>query len=188
VVTCPLPIAAEICHDRAELLQPLNAALRYTQAITVAIGTTRPPDTPAFLVQMPATEDPDIALMFIDHNKAPDRAPAGHGLIGCCWETDAATRMLGAPDEEIVEHTLASVLRVFPELEGAVDYTHVTRWPHALPYTAIGAYRRIGDFNAGLDPDSRIQFAADYMSAAGQNTAVEFGTRAATALQRLVSV
>ncbi|MEA2169582.1 MAG: protoporphyrinogen/coproporphyrinogen oxidase, partial [Solirubrobacteraceae bacterium] len=179
VVACPLPAAAAMCPDHAALLGPLAARLDYTQAITVAIGTTRPPDCPAFLVQFPSREDPDIALLFLDHNKAPDRAPAGHGLLGACWETDAAARMLDASDEQIVTHTLQTVFAVWPELHGTVDFTDVTRWPAALPFTGIGAYQEIGRFNAALDRTDSVQFAADYMSAAGQNTAVKFGGRAA---------
>jgi oxygen-dependent protoporphyrinogen oxidase len=136
-------------------------------------------------VQLPACEDHDVALMFLDHNKCADRAPAGHGLIGCCWEASASARMIDEPDEAIVERTLASVLRVFPELEGTVELAEVTRWRRALPHTRVGGYRAIGEFNSALDPASPIQFAADYMSAAGQNTAVEFGTRAADNVQSL---
>jgi oxygen-dependent protoporphyrinogen oxidase len=179
VVSAPLPVATEICPDHRAVLGPLNDGLTYTQCITVAIGTAVRPRTPAMLVQLPSNEDSDIALMFLDHNKAPDRAPNGHGLIGCCWETGAATKWMAESDEDIVAYTLASVRRVFPEIGDRVDFSHVTRWPRALPLTNIGAYRLIGNFNAALDPTSRIQFAADYMSAAGQNTAVEFGNRAA---------
>jgi oxygen-dependent protoporphyrinogen oxidase len=186
VITAPLPIAAGICPDRAAVLGPLNDAMTYTSCITVAIGTTVLPRTPAMLIQLPSCEDPDIALMFVEHNKAPDRAPEGHGLIGCDWETGAAEKWLAASDEEIVEHTLASVRRVFPEIGDRVDFTDVTRWPRALPMTGVGAYRRIGEFNAALDPGDRIQFAGDYMSAAGQHTAIEFGTRAAANLSARV--
>jgi len=179
VVTCVLPEATTICADDRALLGPLNDSLGYTQCVSVAVGTTRRPDCPAFLVMFPSVEDPDIALMFLDHNKAPDRAPAGHGLLTCLWETGASERMIDAPDEALVEHTLATVFGVFPELRGTVAFTHVTRWRRALPFTRIGAYRDIGRFNAALDPTSPVQYAADFMSAAGQNTAVEFGNRAA---------
>jgi oxygen-dependent protoporphyrinogen oxidase len=117
--------------------------------------------------------------MFLDHNKAPDRAPAGHGLLSCLWETGASERMIDASDERVVEHTLATVFEVFPELRDTVEFTHVTRWRRALPFTRIGAYQEIGRLNAQLDPASPVQYAADFMSAAGQNTAVEFGNRAA---------
>jgi oxygen-dependent protoporphyrinogen oxidase len=181
VVTAPLPVAASICPDYADLLAPLSESLGYTQCLKVAIGTTAQPRTPAFLVQFPSTEDADVALLFLDHNKCPDRAPAGHGLIDACWESDASARMMDASDEEIVARTLHTVLRLYPELEGTIDFTHVTRWRHALPHTAVGAYRRIGELNAALDPSAPIRFAGDYMSAAGQNTAVALGNRAAAA-------
>jgi len=179
VVTCVLPEAASICTDDRDVLEPLNDSLRYTQCVSVAVGTTRPPDCPAFLLMFPSVEQPDIALMFLDHNKAPDRAPTGHGLLTCLWETGASERMIDAPDDALVELTLTTVFEVFPELRGTVAFTHVTRWRRALPFTRIGAYRDIGRLNAALDPASPVQYAADFMSAAGQNTAVEFGNRAA---------
>jgi oxygen-dependent protoporphyrinogen oxidase len=179
VVTCPLPEATAICVDDRGILGQLDNSLGYTQCISVAVGTSGPPDCPAFLVMFPSVEDPDIALMFLDHNKAPDRAPAGHGLLSCLWETGASERMIDASDERVVEHTLATVFEVFPELRNTVEFTHVTRWRRALPFTRIGAYQDIGRLNASLDPASPVQYAADFMSAAGQNTAVEFGNRAA---------
>jgi oxygen-dependent protoporphyrinogen oxidase len=185
VVTCVLPEAASICTDDRAVLEPLNDSLRYTQCVSVAVGTTRPPDCPAFLLMFPSVEEPDIALMFLDHNKAPDRAPAGHGLLTCLWETGASERMIDDPNETLIERTLTTVFDVFPELRGTVDFTHVTRWRRALPFTRIGAYRDIGRLNAALDPLSPVQYAADFMSAAGQNTAVEFGNRAARNLLAL---
>ncbi|CDO90268.1 hypothetical protein AWC29_26500 [Mycobacterium triplex] len=179
VVSCPLPEATDICVDDRDVLGSLNNSLGYTQCVSVAVGTIRPPDCPAFLLMFPSVEDPDIALIFLDHNKAPDRAPAGRGLLSCLWETGASERLIDAPDEQLVDHTLATVFKVFPELRDAVEFTHVTRWRRALPFTRIGAYRDIGRLNASLDPASPVQYAADFMSAAGQNTAVEFGNRAA---------
>ena len=179
IVTCVLPEAAKICADDREALESLNRNLDYTQCVSVAIGTTRAPDCPAFLMMFPSVENSDVALMFLDHNKARDRAPAGHGLLSCLWETGVSGRMIDEPDEVLVDHTLRTVFEVFPELRDTVDYTHVTRWRHALPFTRIGAYKEIGRLNAAIDPRSPIQYAADFMSAAGQNTAVEFGNRAA---------
>lgn len=179
IVCCPLPDAARICADKSHLFAPLRDGLAYTQCITVALAFHRAPRARAFLVQMPTCEDADIALMFLDHNKAQDRAPSGRGLVDCHWETGAAEHWMDRSDDEIIAHSLESVYRVFPELTGQLAFGHVTKWRRALPQTAVGAYRLIGNFNAALDPKSRVQFASDYMSAAGQNTAVELGTRAA---------
>ncbi|BBX00057.1 hypothetical protein BST36_23505 [Mycolicibacterium moriokaense] len=182
VVSCPLPQAFDICVDDREALGPLRSVLGYTQCVSVAVGTSRPPDCPAGTVLFPSVEDADIALMFLDHNKARDRAPSGHGLLSCLWEAGASERSIDAPDDALVERTLATVFEVFPELRGTVDFTHVTRWRQALPLTRIGAYQEIGRLDAALDRRSLVQYAADFMSAAGQNTAVEFGGRAASNL------
>lgn len=182
VVATPLPAAVTICPDRHHVLAPLAATLDYTQAITVAIGTRTRPASPAMLIQYPSGEDAEIALTFLEHNKAPDRAPAGRGLFGLDWEAGASARWMDAPDEAVVDRSLATLRRTFPELSDEPLFASVTRWTRALPRTAVGAYRAIGAFTASLDPADHIQFASDYMSAAGQNTAVVFGNRAASNL------
>jgi oxygen-dependent protoporphyrinogen oxidase len=186
VIACPLTAAARICPNDAPL-RALSAGLDYTQSIAVAVATRIRPASPAFLVQMPACEDGEIALMFLDHNKAADRAPAGKGLISCNWEAEASAAWSDRSDEEIGTRTLATIAKVFPELAGQIDFLHVTRWAQALPYSRVGAYQQIGDFNAGLNVSSPLQFASDYMSAAGQNTAVEFGNKAAANLLKVLT-
>jgi oxygen-dependent protoporphyrinogen oxidase len=184
VVACPLPAATNACPALRERLGTLVAEHRYTQAITVTVGTTRPAETPAYVVLMPSCEDREIAYFFVETNKSPDRAPAGHGLLGVGWEMDASAAWMDRSDEEIVQRTLETALRVFPELTGTVDYTHVRRWRLALPHHPPGGFARIGALNDRLDPTSRIQFAGDYLAAEGQNSAIGLGTRAAENLER----
>ena len=186
VVACPLPSAAAICPDHRHVLGPLADHLRYNQSIVVSIGTTTPPESPVYAVQMPACEDREIAALFVNSNKAPDRAPAGHGLLGVMWEQDGALAWMDRSDEEIVERTMRTVLRVFPELRGTVDWTHVQRWHRALPLHDVGSFKRIRELNAAIDPRSRVQFTGDYRAMDGQNSAIELGTRVAADLQRVV--
>jgi protoporphyrinogen oxidase len=184
VVATPLPAATAICAQESARLGPLNDTLRFTQAINVAVGTTRPADTPAFLVQLPASEDREVAMIIVENNKAPDRAPHGHGLLSVSWEMSAAAAWMHRSDEQLVERSLLTVFRIFPELRGTVDFSYVRRWPLALPHTRDGVYRALGDFTSHLDEASRIQFAGDYLSQTGQNTAVAWGNRAAANLAR----
>lgn len=66
--------------------------------------------------------------------------------------------------------SLETLERLFGDL--GVDLTYVRRRPLALPHTKPGVYRAIAEFTEGLDPDARIQFAGDWLSQTGQNTAV----------------
>ncbi len=180
VVACPPPQAAAICADPR--LAALAGKLRFTRAINVSIGTTRAPSTPAFLVQFPRSEDSEIAMIIVESNKARDRAPAGRGLFTVSWEMSAADAWFDRSDEDIVERSLRTLVGLVGNL--GVELTYVRRWSPALPHTKPGVYRAIGDFAAGIDPTSPIQYAGDWLSQTGQNTAVAWGERAAANIVR----
>jgi oxygen-dependent protoporphyrinogen oxidase len=186
VISCPVDVAARICPDHAALLAPFARADAYTKTISVSIGTTSPPACPAYLVQLPTIEDAEVAMIFIDSNKAADRAPAGHGLLGVTWEKRSAERWWERSDEEIVARTLQTVCKLFPELRGTVDFTSVARMPVALPTLDVGAFKRIAAFQVALDPRSRVQFAGDFMSDPGQNTGIALAGRVAENLRPLL--
>lgn len=178
VVACPPPQAAAICADPR--LAALAEQLRFTRAINVSIGTTRAPATPAFLVQFPRGEDREIAMIIVESNKARDRAPAGRGLFTVSWEMSAADAWFDRSDDEIVARSLQTLTGLVGDL--GVELTYVRRWSPALPHTRPGVYRAIGEFAAGIDARSPIQYAGDWLSQTGQNTAVAWGQRAAANL------
>ena len=184
IVSCELDAAAKICRSQLPVLRALQEKLSYTSALTVALGFSRRPATDSLLFALPPEESAEIALMFFDHNKCFDRAPEGQYLINMHWDNKSSKANMHCADEELVERSMAVVLKYFPDLKDAIEMTHVARWEKALPLTAPGNYRAIAAFNRSLNPASRMQFAADYMSSAGQNTAVSFGRRAADNLVR----
>jgi hypothetical protein len=57
--------------------------------------------------------------------------------------------------------------------------THTTRWRRGFSLTRIGGYQDIGGFDAAPNRAPPGQYAPDFMSPAGGNTAAEFGNRAA---------
>ena len=179
VVATPLPVACEICPDDHELLMPLNEALVYNECLSVAIGTKKVPDCPAWIVQVSSKDFPEVAQIVLEHNKTADYAPEGHGMFTCLWEKDASVEHWDDSDEFIYEETFKAICKVFPELEGSTDFFEIKRWKYAIPFTRIGSYKKIADFNSLINPSARLQFAGDYMSATGQHTAVQFGTLAA---------
>lgn len=179
VIACPLPQARNICTDYGAILEKLDAKINYTQTITVALGFSALPNTQAFVIPIPKVESKNIALLFMDHNKSPDRAPEKHALINVHWENLASQQHMDKSDDWLVENSLAYIDTLFPELRGKLVSKHLARWTHALPLTSTGVYKAIQEFSGQLDANDRVQFAADYMSAAGQNTAVAYGKAAA---------
>jgi oxygen-dependent protoporphyrinogen oxidase len=179
VVACHLDVAADICADHRAALEPLRNSMRYTKAISVAIGASILVPGKSFVVFVPYCEERHIATLFLEHNKCEDRAPTGHSLFTAYLEADASEASWHMSDEQIVARTLDYLYRLYPMLRGAVDMSHVKRWDKALPLMKIGGYGEVARLNQRLDPAAPVQFAGDYLSGAGQNTAVDFGVKAA---------
>ena len=57
--------------------------------------------------------------------------------------------------------------------------SQVTRWPLGLTNPDVGFFKKVKEVNDKLNPADRIQFAGDYRSTAGQNSAVAWGNNVA---------
>lgn len=178
VFACTLPAAVAL-SPKNKPLQSLANKLKYSQAITVAVGVTKATMTKASVVQVPSKESPDVCLFLLGHNIIKSSVPVGHGLLVVYWEADASSALMDATDEEIEQRTLAVVARLFPEVIECVDMVHISRLPVAAPLTRVGTYESMRAFNQAASTESHIQYCGDYMSAFSQETAVEQGNRAA---------
>lgn len=178
VVTCPLPISAALCEQNDNLGR-LAKEVEFVSVVSVVIGTTVRPSTPAFLILLPTEDDDQVATVYLEHNKLPGRAPDGHGLFVVHWDMGSAPDWINKSDGELVARALEITTSIFPEVRDTVDVSFVQRWPVALPRTRTGAFRAISEFTGVLDPNSRVQFAGDWLSQTGQNTAVSWAQKAA---------
>ena len=82
-------------------------------------------------------------------------------------------------DEYLVRQGCALLEKLFPELKGTLDMPNVTRWPRAIPNPETGMYAKVAAMKAQINPNDRIQFAGDYFTCVGQNSAIHWGRRAA---------
>ena len=94
-------------------------------------------------------------------------------------EASASEALWPLSDEEIIGRTQRYIERLFPTIRGKIDMSHVQRWNTALPLMQVGGYREVARLNQQMNAAARVQFAGDYLSGAGQNTAVDFGVKAA---------
>lgn len=185
VLACPLPVAATI-YPEHRALRTLNERVQFGRCISFGVGTQVRPKSPTYILEVPRSESEAVCFMFLDHNKGNGAAPEGKGLFTGYIEDANSRRLMDASDEEVISNVMPVIERVFPEVRGTVEMTHVHRWKAALPMNKVGAYRAVADFNKALDARSPIQFACDYvMAAVGQSIAVECGSAAARNLQKL---
>ena len=181
VIASTLPEAVEVYADCTNAVLPLNDELRYVPGLCAHLGYSARTKTKSVMVLLSAHENPELTLLWLDHNKVSDRAPAGHSLLYMYYDDAVAQKAWGKSDDELVADCTAFVERVFPELANKMDMSHISRWQRAVPLPAPGIYRKMFQVRRNLDAnrDSRVQLAGDYLSCVGQNTAIVYGEKAA---------
>jgi len=165
--------------ERAEFLR----RLQYTSCTNVNFALSRPPAIePAFIV-VPRPEADGLFAAILEHNKAPDRAPAGKGLVTLYGMNEWSVRHADADDETVIHDILADGgARIVPGIEDTIEFARVNRWYPVLVYSHPGLYRELGRFHAARDRQSRIHLAGSYNSSGNLNTAAAAGERAAREL------
>ncbi len=182
VIATTLPQAAALFPAARATSAPLIDIIAYSRGLCVHLGYKVRPQTKALIVMMPPGEQPEIALFFMEHNKAPDRAPPGHAMLTIFYDDETVERPWNLPDDRLVLETQAVVECIFPELAGQLDMSHVTRWEEGLTKPVRGIYHAMRRAKRAADSGLRVQLAGDYHSTAGQNSAVASGNDVARAI------
>lgn len=176
-------------HTAVEIWPPLKGyspefadRLADVKLVSVSLGYRARTRSAAYIVQVPTAELTDVLLIFLQHNKAPDRAPDGHSLITLYTDTTVTDRYLGHTDEQIADWAAGTVEALCPELAGRRDLAVVTRWPKAGYLATPGFWRRAAGLLDALPADGRVRLAGDLFGAGSMESAVRWGERAAIAL------
>ena len=162
-------------------------SLRYTKCVVMNTGVTRKPKgIVASVVNIPEPVDPDLMGFTCEHNKAPGRAPEGHGLLDILTMTEFAEQIIDEDDDTIRDKILRRMEKVIPGLTDTVDYTRIIRWNEVIVYSRPGLYKELGQFQARqATRRSPIQLAGVFRSSSNMCTATVAGENAAAALTRL---
>jgi protoporphyrinogen oxidase len=172
--------AARAIHPPlAELDPEFTATVRELKLVGVSLGYSRRPNSEAYAVLVPTAEDPDVLLIFLQHNKARDRAPAGHALITLYTDDVATERIAAWADEDVVAWASARIESLFPELQGHRDLATVVRWPEAGYLATPGSFRRSHHLAESFGTNSRVALAGDLFGAGSMESAVRGGEAAA---------
>ncbi len=174
-------------YDVAERIYPALTShagdyaksVKFVPLISISLAFGAVPKSQAYAVLIPTVEQPDILLMFLQQNKAPDRVPAGSSLITLYTDPTAAPRLFGQSDEALSQWARQEVERFFPELAGHFKFATVSKWPISGYTAAPGFWRRTRAFHAALPTNTPIQLGGDVFGAGSMESAVAWGVRAA---------
>jgi oxygen-dependent protoporphyrinogen oxidase len=171
-------IVPQLDPHRAKFLRELN----YTSTMSINLALRRVPDCPASFIVVPKPVSEGLFAVILEHNKAPDRAPAGKGLVSLFMMNQWALDHMEATDEQILADVLPDAERVLPGLGQDIEFARINRWYPVLVYSHPGLYRELGRFHSSRDLTSRIHLAGSYNSSGNVNTATTAGERAAREL------
>jgi protoporphyrinogen oxidase len=171
--------AAEVWPALATASPAFGDKLRNVKLISVSLGYRALTRSKAYPVLVPTVENSEALLIFLQHNKSPDRAPEGHSLVTIYTDTTVTDRFLQRSDEQLEAWAAAIVERLCPELSGHRDMGVVTRWPFAGYLADPGFWRRTAALRDSLPARGRVLLAGDLFGAGSLESAVRSGELAA---------
>jgi protoporphyrinogen oxidase len=153
--------------------------LRNVKLISVSLGYRARTKSNAYTVLVPTVEHPEALLIFLQHNKCPDRAPYGHSLVTIYTDTTVTDRFLDYTDGQLEEWAAVIVERLCPELAEHREFSVVTRWPYAGYLADPGYWRRVSALRTSLPVHGPIHVAGDLFGAGSMESAARWGEDAA---------
>jgi protoporphyrinogen/coproporphyrinogen III oxidase len=179
VLASTYDVSTKLCPRLTALAPEYEKNLNILSLLSVSLAYSAPTVSKAYVVQVPTVENSDVMLIFLQHNKAPDRVPDGHSLISFYTDNNATRFFIDKNDEEITQWARAQIERLFPELTNRFQFCNVSRWPVAGYVQTPGFWKRTRALKESLQGDSRVQLAGDLFGAGSMESAVTWGLNAA---------
>lgn len=154
------------------------STIRPLPSVSLHLGLRTVPDIAQTFILPPECEEPNLTTIVMDHLKAPGRAPAGKGVISLFCRDSWAAAHMDQCDDQIRDRILAMARPFLGDLSSVIETSIVQRWPYAIIKSEVGLYRKMQGYETGLDPQSPVQLAGDFLSM-GMEAAVISGNRAA---------
>lgn len=161
----PAPVARQLHVNPPPDEQPFLAASGYTPMLRVSCLLDRPlqplSDRPVYALVIPATEDPVLSVIMLDHHKNPGRTPRGGGLVTLLAGPAAIRELIDAPDHEVAGRLTEHGERYLPGLGIASLHTAVHRFRCGLPEASPAALRLRPGFLSR--PTRCVEYAGDWL-------------------------
>ncbi|MGH3814713.1 MAG: protoporphyrinogen/coproporphyrinogen oxidase [Pseudonocardiaceae bacterium] len=166
VVLCvPAPAALDLYPNVSPDERSFLEACTYTPMLRVSCALDRPlmprGGRSSYVLLIPEVENPLLAAITVDHNKATGRVPTGRGLVSLLTCPQATRELIGVADPEVVGRVVEQGERYLPGLRRATRAHFVHRFRHGLPEATPAALRLRADFLRR--PLRTVDYAGDWL-------------------------
>jgi protoporphyrinogen/coproporphyrinogen III oxidase len=179
VIATPLRTAIEIYEPLKEPTTEVLSKSMDSGCCSLQLSYSRRTEKEPFLVMVPKAASVDISSLFLEHVKAPDRAPAGASLITAFFPEQRAIDSMNWSEDRLIATARGLIERLFPELRDQYLGARLKRWQYAANQADVGYYKALQKFLDDYPVDAPVQLAGDYMALPSQESAVVAGRRAA---------
>src|ERR1700742_3055128 len=180
VIATPLRTATEIYKPLKALGTELISKSMDSGCCSLQLRYSRRTEKEPFLVMVPKAASLEISSLFLEHVKAPDRAPAGASLITAFFPEQLDIDSMNWTEDRLTTTARELIERLFPELRDHYLGARLKRWQYAANQADVGYYKALQKFLDNYPDAGPVQIAGDYMALPSQESAVVAGRRAAT--------
>jgi protoporphyrinogen oxidase len=185
VLACRFEDAVRVSPWLAQQSGTYGEHLQPARLIDIKVAYAAPSRSRAFACQVPTIEDPELLMYTLTHNKAPDRAPAGHSLFTLYTDDGRFESLAPRTDDALIEWARTRIEALYPEVKGHFRFGHVGRYARAGYRADPGYFIRTAALMRRLPADAPIQLGGDVYGAGSMEAAVLWGERAAENLLSL---
>lgn len=182
VVAVPPPRALSIYPQMRAGQKAYMQNIEYSKSVNVHFALNKKTPHEELWIMVPKRECADITTIFLDHQKAPDRAPAGKGIISVFLRAEWCAANYATDDKTVLNEVAGKLKPYFGDLESRIEDTVVQRWDQCAAMITPGIFARMSAYNKAIDVNSRVQLAGDFLPFSSVNTAVVSGEKAAVRL------
>lgn len=165
VLCVPAPIALDLHVDAPADERPFLRSCTYSSVLRVTCQLDEPltfPGAPhAYALLIPDVESALLSGIALDHNKAPDRAPGGHGLVTVHTQPRVTRDLLEVPDEKVIAEITREAERYLPGVRRSAGPCLVQRFRHGLPEATPAALKLRSAFMGR--PVRPVEYAGDWV-------------------------
>lgn len=179
VIATPFQAAVDMYAPLKEIGADLLSRSKDSGCCSLQLTYSRRTEKEPYIVMVPKAASLEISTLFLEHIKAPDRAPAGTSLITAFFTDQRDIDFTNWSGDRLTTTARELIERLFPELRDHFMAARLTRWPYAASQADVGYYKALQKFLDDYPADAPVQMAGDYMALPSQESAVVAGVKAA---------